>query len=173
MSHVGRRPIGTYFYHRPRQKQGFTTVFIHSSASVEVVAYIFATVSSCGFLTSLVLICWRSPLSVTREQKNTYNIFMLNNIVIQTGLQSQTYIPSCVFELFSHFCHEKAWLHGIFYRLLFLLLCSFLFICQEVTWQDFSTLNVSLVSPLLQGNIWFSLCKNPTQALNEILEKCS
>lgn len=140
---------------------------------MEAAASFFATISSYGFLTSLVLICWRSPLNVTREQNNIYNIFILNHIVIQIGLQSQTYIPSCVLGLFFFclFCDEKTWLHGIFYWLLFLLLCSFLFICQEVTWQDFSPLNVISVSPLLQKNIWFSLCKNPTQALYETLRK--
>lgn len=141
---------------------------------MEAVASFFATISSYGFLKPLVLICWRSPLNVTREQKNIYNIFISNHIVIQIGLQSETYIPRCVFGLFfffCFFCDKKTWLHGIFYWLLVLLLCSFLFICQEVTWQVFLPLNIILDSPLLQRNIWFSLCKNLTQALYETLRK--
>lgn len=94
---------------------------------------------------------------------------ILNNIVTQIGLQSQTYSPSCVFGLF--FCDEKTWLHGIFYQPLFLLLCSFLFICQEVTWQDFCPWMSFHISPLLQRSIWFSLFKNPAQALYETLRK--
>lgn len=42
----------------------------------------------------------KNTFNVTREQKNICNIFMLNHIVIQIGLQPQTNIPSCVFVWF-------------------------------------------------------------------------
>lgn len=62
--------------------------------------HFFATVSSCGFLTCLVLVCWRSLLNITREQKKISNIFLSKYIVIQIVLQPQTYILSCLFGLF-------------------------------------------------------------------------
>lgn len=46
----------------------------------------------------------KNTFNVTREQKNICNIFMLNHIVIQIGLQPQTYIPSCVFVCWFFFC---------------------------------------------------------------------
>lgn len=69
-------------------------------ASKEAGSSFFITACSHGFLTSLVLIWWRRPLNVPREYKNICNIFMLNHIAIQIGLQSQICMPSCVFWLF-------------------------------------------------------------------------
>lgn len=172
MSHVHTQPAGTKFYHTSRWKMELSMFSLCAVLRVSLPPHYplsvfqpiwrqwapyFATVSSYGFWTCPVLICWRSLLNITIEQKNISNIFISKYIVIQIGLQSQTYILSCLFGLFfSVFVIRKPG-YMAYFTDLFLLLCSFLFICQEVTWQDFLPLNVISVSPLLQRNIWFSL----------------